>query len=64
MSSVDIQPLVSGARAVPDFATFLRIEMLLALRRRADIANPLLFFVSVLALLPLGLGPSPSCWRR
>ncbi|MFS1525949.1 heme exporter protein CcmB [Microbulbifer sp. 2304DJ12-6] len=47
-------------RAEPDLATFLRIEMLLALRRRADIANPLLFFVSVLALLPLGLGPEPE----
>jgi len=34
--------------------------MLLALRKRADIANPLLFFVTVLALLPLGVGPEPE----
>ncbi|MDP5211206.1 heme exporter protein CcmB [Microbulbifer sp. 2205BS26-8] len=60
MSSVDTQSLVSGVRTAPNFATLLRIEMLLALRQRADIANPLLFFVSVLALLPLGLGPEPE----
>ncbi|WHI49874.1 heme exporter protein CcmB [Microbulbifer sp. MLAF003] len=60
MSSVDVQPPVSEARTSPGFVALFRIEMLLALRKRADIANPLLFFVTVLALLPLGVGPGPD----
>ncbi|GAA5442171.1 heme exporter protein B [Microbulbifer sp. NBRC 101763] len=60
MSSVDVQPPVSEARTSPGFVALFRIEMLLALRKRADIANPLLFFVTVLALLPLGVGPEPD----
>jgi len=34
--------------------------MLLALRRRAEIVNPLLFFVLVTTLFPLGIGDNPS----
>ncbi|BBM02787.1 heme exporter protein CcmB [Microbulbifer sp. GL-2] len=60
MSSTDVQSPVSGARISPGFIALFRIEMLLALRKRADIANPLLFFVTVLALLPLGVGPEPE----
>ncbi|MBB3060824.1 heme exporter protein CcmB [Microbulbifer rhizosphaerae] len=51
-------------RAGPGFAALLRLELLLALRRSADIANPLLFFVTVLALLPLGVGPEPELLAR
>ena len=38
----------------------IRRDLLLALRRRAEIANPLLFFLMVCTLLPLGLGPDPK----
>lgn len=34
--------------------------MLLALRRRAEIVNPLLFFVLIATLFPLGIGDNPS----
>lgn len=50
--------------AGPGFLALLRVELLLALRRRADIANPLLFFVTVLALMPLGVGPEPELLAR
>jgi heme exporter protein B len=38
----------------------LRRQLLLAVRRPIDIGNPLLFFAMVVALFPLGLGPSPD----
>jgi len=38
----------------------LRRQLLLAVRRPIDIANPLLFFAMVVALFPLGLGPEPE----
>jgi heme exporter protein B len=38
----------------------LRRQLLLAVRRPIDIANPLLFFAMVVALFPLGLGPAPE----
>lgn len=38
----------------------IRRDVLLALRRRAEIANPLLFFVLVCTLFPLGIGPEPA----
>jgi hypothetical protein len=37
-------------------------ELLMALRQRADIFNPLWFFLIVITLFPLGIGPEPSCW--
>jgi len=62
MPSVEV-PLLSGRNA-PGFGALLKTELLLALRKRADIANPLLFFVTVLALLPLGVGPEPELLAR
>jgi heme exporter protein B len=38
-------------------AALLRRDLTLALRNRGEIANPLLFFVMVVSLFPLGLGP-------
>lgn len=56
-----LEPRAAGAGfAAPGFATLLRVELLLALRKRGDIANPLLFFTTVLALMPLGVGPEPE----
>ncbi len=38
-------------------SALLRRDMTLALRHRGELANPLLFFVIVVSLFPLGLGP-------
>ena len=54
----------AAASHPPGFRVLLRTEGVLALRRRSDIANPLLFFVTVLALMPLGIGPEPEMLAR
>tara|TARA_B110000503_G_scaffold19879_1_gene29743 strand:+ start:76353 stop:77039 length:687 start_codon:yes stop_codon:yes gene_type:complete len=41
-------------------ARLLRRQLLLAVRRPVEIGNPLLFFAMVVALFPLGLGPTPD----
>jgi heme exporter protein B len=46
------------------FVETLRRDLLIALRRRGDIANPLVFFVIVIALFPLGIGPTPEDLAR
>lgn len=38
----------------------IRRDVLIALRRRAEMANPLLFFLMVCTLFPLGIGPEPA----
>ena len=38
-------------------------DLLLAMRRRADAATVLLFFVIVVSLFPLGIGPEPNLLR-
>lgn len=38
----------------------LQRQLVLAVRRPIDVANPLLFFAMVVALFPLGLGPAPE----
>jgi len=46
--------------------TALRIihrDLLLAMRRRADVLTVLLFFVIVVSLFPLGVGPEPALLR-
>ena len=39
------------------FAAIMRRDLLLALRHRAEAVNPLLFFLIVVSLVPLGLSP-------
>lgn len=46
------------------FAGVVRRELVSALRRRADILNPLWFFVIVITLFPLGVGPEPALLAR
>lgn len=41
------------------FFAIIRRDLVLALRRRSEIANPLLFFVLVITLFPLGIGARP-----
>jgi heme exporter protein B len=38
----------------------IRRDVLIALRRRVEMANPLLFFLMVCTLFPLGIGPEPA----
>lgn len=42
------------------FFAILRRDLLLAFRRRAEVANPLLFFVLVVTLFPLAVGAQPN----
>lgn len=42
------------------FLTILKRDLLIALRHRDDIINPLLFFVIVVSLFPLGIGPASN----
>jgi len=42
------------------FFAIIRRDLILALRRRSEIANPLLFFVLVITLFPLGIGARPQ----
>ena len=41
-------------------AALIRRDVSIALRRRAEMANPLLFFLMVCTLFPLGIGPEPA----
>jgi heme exporter protein B len=42
------------------FVDLLRRDLLLAMRQRSELANPLLFFVMVIVLFPLGVGAEPK----
>lgn len=44
----------------PAWRELARRDLLLAWRRRGEAANPLLFFLIVVAMFPLGLGPAPA----
>ena len=39
------------------FAGYLRRDLLLAYRRRGEVASPLIFFVLVSTFIPLGISP-------
>ena len=45
------------------FACIVRRDLELALRRRADVFTTLFFFVIVISLFPLGVGPEPALLR-
>lgn len=42
------------------FLTLVRRDLILAMRRRSEVVNPLLFFVLVITLFPLGIGARPT----
>lgn len=42
------------------FLSVVRRDLLLAFRRRSEIVNPLLFFILVITLFPLGIGARPN----
>lgn len=47
----------------PLFALFKR-ELTLAIRQRAELMQPLMFFVLVITLFPLGVGPGPQTLQK
>jgi heme exporter protein B len=54
---------MAGERELSAFGVIvalIRRDVLIALRRRAEMANPLLFFLMVCTLFPLGIGPEPT----
>ncbi|PKH09426.1 heme exporter protein CcmB [Moritella sp. Urea-trap-13] len=49
------------------FAVFMQVikrELITAFRRKSDILNPLWFFIIVITLFPLGIGPEPNLLLR
>lgn len=46
------------------FRTLLRRDLILAFRQRSDLVNPLFFFIMVVALFPLGIGPEPATLQK
>lgn len=44
--------------------SIIRRELLIAFRRQADVFNPLWFFVIVITLFPLSVGPEPNLLAR
>ncbi len=48
----------------PAWIEIARRDLLLAYRRRAEAANPLIFLLIVVALFPLGIGPTPQALAR
>ncbi|WP_375321001.1 heme exporter protein CcmB [Aliivibrio logei] len=44
--------------------TIIRRELLIAFRRKADVLNPLWFFIIVITLFPLSIGPEPILLAR
>ncbi len=45
---------------VSAFFAIIRRDLILAFRRRAEIANPIFFFIIVVTLFPLGVGANPK----
>ena len=44
--------------------SIIRRELLIAFRRQADVFNPLWFFIIVITLFPLSIGPDPNLLAR
>ncbi len=44
--------------------TIIHRELLIAYRRQADVLNPLWFFIIVITLFPLSIGPEPNLLAR
>jgi heme exporter protein B len=42
------------------YCAIVRRDLVLAMRRRSEVANPVLFFILVITLFPLGIGAQPN----
>ncbi|MBW0146728.1 heme exporter protein CcmB [Marinobacter arenosus] len=59
-----IKPLSSGVGNVAAMKAVFSRDMKVAFRQRQDLLNPLLFFVMVVTLFPLGVSPEVSFLRE
>lgn len=55
---------MTGPSLTDAFWTLLRRDMVLAFRHRAELANPLMFFVIVVSLFPMGVSPESSLLQK
>lgn len=55
--------LVSGSAFAPFFALLQR-DLLIGIRNQSDLVNPLLFFIIVVAMFPLAVGPHEETLRQ
>lgn len=46
------------------FTTVMRRDLMVVMRRRSDVLNPLLFILMVVSLFPLAVGPGPDILGR
>ncbi|HVL02135.1 MAG TPA: heme exporter protein CcmB, partial [Dongiaceae bacterium] len=46
------------------FKAMLRRDLVVAFRQRSDLVNPLFFFIMVVAMFPLGIGPEPATLQK
>ena len=66
MTSISVMPVYAGSISQLDmswlraFVALVRRDLTVAFRRRSEMANPLLFFVMVVTLFPLGVGAEPK----
>jgi heme exporter protein B len=51
---------MSEAHALTAFLGVLRRDLKLGIRKRSELSNPILFFILVASLFPLGVGPAPA----
>jgi heme exporter protein B len=51
---------MSEPHALIAFLGVLRRDLKLGIRKRSELTNPILFFVLVVSLFPLGVGPAPA----
>ena len=67
MNSSDIRMATAARAREPSltaaFVAIVRRDLLLAMRRRADVLTTLVFFVIVASLFPLGIGPEMAILR-
>ena len=54
---------MSGAGALAGLRCLFQRDLTLALRRRSDTVAALVFFMIVVSLFPLGVGPEPALLR-
>ena len=55
---------MSEDRLLRTFISIVRRDLLLAMRRRADVLTTLLFFIIAASLFPLGIGPEITLLRN
>jgi heme exporter protein B len=55
-----VSPIHLGPSAYLAFSTILHRDIIIAFRQRGDIANPMLFFLMIAVLMPIGLSPDPK----